>query len=56
MNTITRKYLQMFKGFDGTFEEFVSTIPEKDKSRIHWLSLRNEVKRLELRRGRPRGL
>ena len=50
MNTITRKYLEKFKTFDGTFEEFVDTIPEKDKSRIHWTSLRVEIKRLELKR------
>lgn len=52
MNAITRKYLEKFKDFDGTFEEFINTIPEKDKSTIHWTSLRVEVKRLELRRGR----
>ena len=52
MNAITRKHLEKFKVFDGTFEEFVNTIPEEDKSRIHWTSLRVEVKRLELKRAR----
>lgn len=52
MNTITRKYLNKYLEFEGTYAEFLKTIPESDKGKINWRTLRIEAKRLDLRRGR----
>lgn len=50
MSAMTRKYIEKFKDFKGTVDEFIARIPRDDMGTINITQLRIQCRRIYLKR------
>lgn len=48
MNMMTLKYIEKFKDYKGTLNEFIAEIPEKDLRSVNIMQLRTQCNRIRL--------
>lgn len=48
MNMMTLKYIEKFKSYKGTLDEFIAEIPKKDLGSVNITQLRTQCNRLRV--------